>query len=101
MPTWFTWKRFFIALFLIIILSGGALAFFAKDHKQEFALGSLSVVSKVSKFLPLEADTKKELEAVNQLAEALPLALEAPDIGRGRGDHHQLVPVALVFEYPR
>ncbi len=71
MPTWFTWKRFFIALFLIIILSGGALAFFAKDHKQEFALGSLSVVSKVSKFLPLEADTKKELEAVNQLAEAL------------------------------
>ena len=71
MPTWFTAKRFFIALFLIIILSGGALAFFAKDHKQEFALGSLSVVSKVSKFLPLEADTKKELEAVKQLADAL------------------------------
>lgn len=71
MPTWFTWKRFFIALFLIIIASGGALAFFAKDHKQEFALGGLSVVSKVSKFLPLEADTKKELAAVNQLAEAL------------------------------
>lgn len=71
MPTWFTWKRFFIALFLIIIVSGGALAFFAKDHKQEFALGGLSVVSKVSKFLPLEADTKKELEAVKQLADAL------------------------------
>lgn len=71
MPTWFTAKRFFIAFFLIIILSGGALAFFAKDHKQEFALGSLSVVSKVSKFLPLEADTKKELEAVKQLADAL------------------------------
>ncbi len=71
MPTWFTWKRFFIALFLIIILSGGALAFFAKDHKQEFALGGLSVVTKVSKFLPLQADTKKELEAVKQLADAL------------------------------
>ncbi len=71
MPTWFTRKRFFIALFLIIIVSGGALAFFAKDHKQEFALGSLSVVTKVSKFLPIEADTKKELEAVNQLAETL------------------------------
>jgi hypothetical protein len=71
MPTWFTWKRFFIVLFLIIVLSGGALAFFAKDHKQEFALGSLSVVSKVSKFLPLEADTKKELEAVKHLADVL------------------------------
>lgn len=71
MSTWFTWKHFFVALFLIIILSGGALAFFAKDHKQEFALGGLSIVAKVSKLLPLEADTKKELEAVKQLADAL------------------------------
>lgn len=71
MPTWFTWKRFFIALFLILILSGVALALFIKDHKQEFALGSLSIVSKVSKLLPLEADTKKELEAVKQLADTL------------------------------
>lgn len=71
MPTWFTWKRFFVALFLIIVLVGGALAFFAKDHKQEFALGGLSLVTKVSKLLPLEADTKKELEAVKELADAL------------------------------
>ncbi|QQR78834.1 MAG: DUF4012 domain-containing protein [Candidatus Moraniibacteriota bacterium] len=69
--SWFTWKRFFIALTLIIILAGGATVFFAKDHKQEFALGGLSAIAKVSKFLPLEADTKKELAAVNQLAEAL------------------------------
>lgn len=71
MPTWLNWKVFFFVLFLIIVLSGGWLAFFAKEHKQEFALGGLSVVTKVSKFLPLESDTKKELEAVRELAEAL------------------------------
>ncbi len=72
MPTWFTRKRFFVALFLILILvGGGVLTYFVKGHKQEFALGSLSLVTKVSKLLPLEADTKKEIEAVNQLAETL------------------------------
>ncbi len=71
MPTWFTRKRFFIALSLTLVLAGSAVAFFIKDHKQEFALGSLSFATKVSRLLPLEADTKKELEAVNQLAEAL------------------------------
>jgi len=71
MLTWFTRKRFFLVLFLVIILAGFATAYFIKDHKQEFALGGLSLVTKVSKFLPLEADTKKEIEAVGQLTEAL------------------------------
>lgn len=71
MPTWFTWKRFFIALLIIIVLALGGVAYFAKDHKQEFALGGLSIVTKVSKFLPLEADTKLEIEAADKLAEAL------------------------------
>lgn len=71
MPTWLNWKKIFIALFLIIVLSGGIIAFFAKDHKQEFALGGLSVITKVSKFLPITTDTRNEIAAVNQLAEAL------------------------------
>ncbi len=71
MPTWFTWKRFFVVFFLVIVIAGGVFAFLVKDHKQEFALSSLSVISKVSKLLPLETDTKKEIAAVNQLADAL------------------------------
>lgn len=70
MPTWFTWKRFFLVLFLSVVVAGGATAYFAKDNKREFALQSLAIVTKVSKFLPIEEDTKKEIDAVNQLAEA-------------------------------
>lgn len=69
MPTWFTWKRFFVVLFLIIIAAGAGAAYFAKDHTKEFALQSLAIVTKVSKFLPIEEDTKKEIEAVKQLAD--------------------------------
>lgn len=71
MPTWFTWKRFFLALFLIIIISGVGIVHFAKKNIQQFALQSLSVATKVAKLLPLEADTKKELEAANMLSGSL------------------------------
>ena len=69
MPTWFTWKRFFLVFFIILIGAGIWVFYFAKDHTKEFALGGLSLVTKVSKFLPIEEDTKKEIEAANQLAE--------------------------------
>lgn len=71
MSTLFTWKRFFVVLGLLILVAGGATAYYAKNHKQDFALGGLSLVTKVSKLLPIEADTKKELEAVNTLVQAL------------------------------
>lgn len=58
-----------IALFLLalIAISGFLLFFYAKDHKEEFAAGGLALFEKVSKLLPLEPDTKKEIEVINDL----------------------------------
>lgn len=59
----------FLALFAI---GGGAFWYFNQPGgKQEFALQSLAVVTKVSKLLPLEEDTKKELAAVEKLSQAV------------------------------
>ncbi len=57
---------------LLLLLVGGWYFFLSKSGgKQEFALSSLSVVTKVSKLLPLEEDTKKEIEAVDKLSQAI------------------------------
>ncbi len=57
---------------LLLFLAGGGYFFLSKSGgKQEFALQSLSVVTKVSKLLPIEEDTKKELEAVEKLSQAV------------------------------
>lgn len=62
-----------IALFLFLGLLGGSYFFFtyAKDHKTEFAAGSLNLFQKVSKLLPIAPDTKKEIDVVNQLVTEL------------------------------
>lgn len=72
MPAFLT-KGWIIALVVVIIVSiGGYFAFFyAKEHKTEFAVGSLNILQKVSKLLPIAPDTKKELEVVNQLVAEL------------------------------
>jgi hypothetical protein len=72
MSPFFTKKRLILAGALLILVGGGFFFFsFAKTHKKEIALGSLSVFEKVSKLLPLEADTKAEIETVNALADKL------------------------------
>lgn len=65
----FLTKGWVIGLVVLTIVSiGGYYAFFyAKEHKTEFAAGTLNVFQKVSKLLPIAADTKKEIEVVNQL----------------------------------
>ncbi len=65
-------RRVLIPLAIVLVLGGG-LWFWLKNSggTKEFALQSLSVVTKVSKLLPLEADTKKELEAVDTLSKAI------------------------------
>ncbi|MEP7162816.1 MAG: DUF4012 domain-containing protein [Candidatus Moraniibacteriota bacterium] len=70
-PTWFTRKRFFVILGVALLIAVIFFAFFAKSHKQEFAVGGLSFLTKVSKLLPIQEDTKKEIDVVNQIAEAL------------------------------
>lgn len=66
-------KRFFVVSIISLLLIAGIVGFFLtrSGSKQEFALSSLSVVSKVSKLLPLEEDTKKEIAAVDKLSQAV------------------------------
>lgn len=72
MNPYFTRKNIIIACAIVAVLVGGFFAvLYAKSHKKEFALGSLAVFQKVSKLLPIEADTKAEIEAVNTLADRL------------------------------
>lgn len=67
----FSWKISLSLLGVVLVASGVWFFLFAKTHKQEFAVGSLAVLTKVSKFLPLEADTQKELEVANALVQNL------------------------------
>lgn len=67
----FPWKGFLFVAALVALGIGAFFIFFVKDHKQDFALGSLHALTKVSKFLPLAEDTKKEIDVVNQLADAV------------------------------
>lgn len=71
MYTFFT-KKWLLIIVALLILGGGIyLFFYAKDHKAEFATGSLNILQKVSRLLPLAPDTKKEIEVVNTLVETL------------------------------
>jgi hypothetical protein len=72
MKPYLTRKNIIIAAsVLAVIVAVTLLLLFAKSHKQSFALGSLALFEKVSKLLPIEADTKAEIEAVNTLADKL------------------------------
>ncbi len=44
-----------------------------RSHKMQLAVGSLALFERVSKLLPIEPDTKKEIEVVNQLVQELTL----------------------------
>ena len=69
----FLTKKWIISLILmVVILVGGFfIVSYAKDNKVSIAVNSLSVLNKISQLLPIEADTKKEINVVNSLAEAL------------------------------
>ena len=67
----FPWKGLLFVVALVALGIGAFFIFFVKDHKQDFALGSLHVITKVSKFLPIAEDTKKEIDVVNQLADVV------------------------------
>lgn len=71
MHSWFTRKRFFIALGLGLVVLVLVAFFFIRSHKQEFALNSLNFLSKVSKLFPLQPDTKAEIDAINQISQVL------------------------------
>ncbi len=58
------------ALAVFIVLAGG-LFWYARGHKTEFAVGGLNLFQKVAELLPIQPDTKKEIEVINKLVEAL------------------------------
>ena len=72
MSTFFNTKWLIAIIVLGSVLLGGYFVFFyAKEHKTEFAAGSLNIIQKVSKLLPIAPDTKKEIEVVNTLVSEL------------------------------
>lgn len=66
----FTLKRVIIISSIIILFSGGYfLLSFAKSNKKIIGIRSLSMLSGISKFLPIPDDEKKEIETMNKLVE--------------------------------
>ncbi|NTW76074.1 MAG: hypothetical protein HGB34_04210, partial [Candidatus Moranbacteria bacterium] len=66
MNPFFTRGRVIALVAVVLVAIGGYVLYsFAKSHKQEFAVGGLALFAKVTKLLPIEADTKKEIETVN------------------------------------
>jgi hypothetical protein len=71
-PAWLTKKRLIWSSVVLAVLGGGFFVFFyGKSHTTEIATSTLAVFEKVSKLLPLEPDTKKEIEVVNTLVQEL------------------------------
>ncbi len=64
-------QKIFFALIILLVIGLGTGFFYAKNNKTEFAAGGLSLFQKVSKFLPLSTDTKKEIEVVDKLVSEL------------------------------
>lgn len=69
---WFTKKRTIATLVVVGVFVLGYAAFsFAMKNKNMIALSSLSAISKVSKFLPISQDEKKEIEVLNAIVSDL------------------------------
>ena len=62
-------KKTKITIFLCVLVGFSGFWFFsyAMENKKNFAINSLAVFEKFSRFLPIENDTKKEIEVVNNL----------------------------------
>lgn len=69
-------KRLIVLLSVIFVLIGSSYAVFQlikrnSSLQKNLALSGLSIIEKVSRLLPIESDTKKEIEVANSLANAL------------------------------
>jgi hypothetical protein len=64
-------KAMMTVVILIVLVVAGAYTFWnGWSNKLSFGIKSLAVLNKISNLLPIQPDEKKELEAVNSLAEA-------------------------------
>jgi hypothetical protein len=64
-------RRLAFSAAAVLVLLAGLAFWYAKNHKTEFAVGSLNLFQKVAELLPLSPDTKKEIEVVDKLVAAL------------------------------
>jgi hypothetical protein len=64
-------QKILFVLIPLLVIGLGAGFFYAKNNKTEFAAGGLSLFQKVSQFLPLSTDTKKEIAVVDKLVSEL------------------------------
>ena len=72
LKTLFTQKRIIIGLIIIDVIVGGFFAFsYIINNKKTIAVASFSVLGKVSKFLPISQDEKKELSVVNTIVDSV------------------------------
>lgn len=67
-----TKKRIVIFVLVIAIVVGGSFLFYyAKNHKTSIAIKSFAALEKISQFLPIQEDAKKELAVVDSLVQRL------------------------------
>ena len=72
MSGFLTKKRIIIFSVVLLLLAGGIWFFFyAKNNKVSIAVKTLTALDKVSQLLPIQEDTKKELEVVDSLVQKL------------------------------
>lgn len=72
MSRFLTKKQVISLVSLVVVIVGGFFLFsYAKDNKVNIAINSLSALNKLFQLLPIQADTKKEISAVDSLVEAL------------------------------
>jgi len=63
---------FVLIIVVIAVIAGGFFLFsYAKDHKTSLAIKSFAALEKISRFLPIQEDTKKELAVVDSLVQQL------------------------------
>jgi hypothetical protein len=68
----FTRKRITIFSVIVVIIFSGFFAFsYAINNKKTIAIASFSALGKVSKFLPISQDEKKELDVLNTIVDSL------------------------------
>ena len=69
--SFFVRKKKAIIITLIILIGGYFSVSYVLGNKRIIALSSLSAISKVSKFLPISQDEKKELDVINTIIGAI------------------------------
>lgn len=60
-------KKMILIIAAVFLMAAMALGYYAMNNKRTLAISSLNILSKASRFLPISADEKKELEVVNAI----------------------------------